>query len=77
MTMAGDRLRCFVALTLDRASRDALAALPVAAGARRTPRDQLHVTIAFLGAIERAKSELLGARIPALAAAGAVPPVDV
>lgn len=25
MTMAGDRLRCFVALTLDRASRDALA----------------------------------------------------
>ncbi|MHA7183833.1 RNA 2',3'-cyclic phosphodiesterase, partial [Burkholderia pseudomallei] len=23
MTMAGDRLRCFVALTLDRASRDA------------------------------------------------------
>ncbi|MCD4554218.1 RNA 2',3'-cyclic phosphodiesterase, partial [Burkholderia pseudomallei] len=41
------------------------------------PRDQLHVTIAFLGAIERAKSELLGARIPALAAAGAVPPVDV
>ncbi|MFW2398616.1 RNA 2',3'-cyclic phosphodiesterase, partial [Burkholderia pseudomallei] len=27
MTMAGDRLRCFVALTLDRASRDALAAL--------------------------------------------------
>ncbi|KVD73180.1 2'-5' RNA ligase [Burkholderia sp. ABCPW 14] len=77
MTMAGDRLRCFVALTLDRASRDALAALPVAAGARRTSRDQLHVTIAFLGAVERTKSERLGARLAELAALDAVPPVDV
>ncbi|AOJ46610.1 RNA 2',3'-cyclic phosphodiesterase [Burkholderia thailandensis] len=77
MTMAGGRLRCFVALTLDPASRDALAALPVAAGARRTRRDQLHVTIAFLGAIERVKSEQLGARLAGLAAVEAVPPVDV
>lgn len=35
------------------------------------------MTIAFLGAIERVKSEQLGARLAGLAAVEAVPPVDV
>ncbi len=76
--MNGDRLRTFVALMPDAASRDALHALPVTRGARRTPVEQLHVTLAFLGAIERDKCDALAARLPALAAACALPlqPVD-
>lgn len=71
--MNGDRLRAFVALVPDEASRDALHALPVTRGARRTQVDQLHVTLAFLGAIERDKCDALAARLPALAAANALP----
>ncbi|MET5012975.1 RNA 2',3'-cyclic phosphodiesterase, partial [Burkholderia pseudomallei] len=37
MTMAGDRLRCFDALTLDRASRPPQAAQPLPAGRARAP----------------------------------------
>ncbi|AOJ12372.1 RNA 2',3'-cyclic phosphodiesterase [Burkholderia vietnamiensis] len=71
--MNGDRLRAFVALMPDRASRDALHALPVTRGARRTPAAQLHVTLAFIGAIELPRCDLLAARLPALAAAHALP----
>lgn len=71
--MKGDRLRAFVALVPDTASRDVLHALPVAHGARRTLAEQLHVTLAFLGAIERDRCDALAARLPALAAANALP----
>lgn len=63
--MNGDRLRAFVALVPDTASRDVLHALPVAHGARRTLAEQLHVTLAFLGAIERDRCDALAARLPA------------
>ncbi|MGG1945888.1 RNA 2',3'-cyclic phosphodiesterase [Trinickia sp. NRRL B-1857] len=43
--------RCFIALVPDAATRDALAALPIGAGARRVPLDQLHMTLAFLGSV--------------------------
>lgn len=68
-----DRLRAFVALMPDTASRDALHALPVTRGARRTQLAQLHVTLAFIGAIERARCDALAARLPALAAGHALP----
>ncbi|MGU7783929.1 RNA 2',3'-cyclic phosphodiesterase [Burkholderia sp. PU8-34] len=71
--MDADRLRAFVALMPDAASRDALHALPVARGARRTHPEQLHVTLAFLGAIERGACDALAARLPVLAAAHALP----
>ncbi|RQR28095.1 RNA 2',3'-cyclic phosphodiesterase [Burkholderia sp. Bp9143] len=71
--MNGDRLRAFVALVPDAASRDALHALPVTRGARRTMPDQLHVTLAFIGAIERERCNALAARLPALAAGHALP----
>jgi 2'-5' RNA ligase len=71
--MNGDQLRAFVALMPDAASRDALHAQPVAHGARRTHVDQLHVTLAFLGAIERDKCDALAAQLPVLAAANALP----
>ncbi|RQR54463.1 RNA 2',3'-cyclic phosphodiesterase [Burkholderia sp. Bp9125] len=71
--MDGDRLRAFIALMPDAASRDALHALPVARGARRTHADHLHVTLAFLGAIERGACDALAARLPGLAAAHALP----
>lgn len=75
--MTGDRPRCFVALTPDTASREVLEALPVVEGTRRTPRGQLHVTLAFLGAIERANGERFGECLPALAAATALPSIGV
>ena len=75
--MNGDRLRVFVALVPDAASRDALHALPVARGARRPLPAQLHVTLAFVGAIERACCDALAACLPALAAEHALPPMPV
>ena len=63
--MNGDRLRAFVALVPDAASRNALHALPVTRGARRTMSAQLHVTLAFIGAIERERCNALAARLPA------------
>ncbi|QQK02911.1 RNA 2',3'-cyclic phosphodiesterase [Burkholderia sp. Bp9017] len=71
--MNGDRLRAFVALMPDTASRDALHALPVTRGARRTLPAQLHVTLAFIGAIERARCDALAERLPVLAAGHALP----
>ncbi|WP_334012063.1 RNA 2',3'-cyclic phosphodiesterase [Burkholderia cepacia] len=75
--MNGDRLRAFVALMPDAASRDALHALPVTRGARRTQSAQLHMTLAFIGAIERDRCEALAAHLPALAAAHALPLLPV
>ncbi|CAB3766296.1 2'-5' RNA ligase [Burkholderia sp. MSh2] len=75
--MNGDRLRAFVALMPDAASRDALHRLPVTRGARRTPPAQLHMTLAFIGAIERDRCDALAARLPALAAAYALPVLPV
>jgi RNA 2',3'-cyclic 3'-phosphodiesterase len=56
--------RCFIALEPDGATRDALAAVPVAAAARRVPHDQLHLTVTFIGALTH---ELGAALIDALA----------
>ncbi|VWB49589.1 RNA 2',3'-cyclic phosphodiesterase [Burkholderia lata] len=75
--MNGDRLRVFVALMPDAASRDALHALPVTRGARRPQPAQLHVTLAFVGAIERVCCDELAACLPALAAAHALPLMPV
>ncbi|QVN17150.1 RNA 2',3'-cyclic phosphodiesterase [Burkholderia pyrrocinia] len=75
--MNGDRLRAFVALIPDAASRDALHALPVTRGARRTLPAQLHMTLAFIGAIERERCDALASHLPALAAAHALPLLPV
>jgi RNA 2',3'-cyclic 3'-phosphodiesterase len=75
--MDADRPRCFVALVPDGRSRDALAALPVGTGARRTPPAQLHLTLAFAGAIERATAAQLAGQVPALADGAALPPLAV
>ena len=55
--------RCFIALVPDSATRDALAALPVGAAARRVAVDQLHMTVAFLGSVAPKKGALLAARL--------------
>lgn len=55
--------RCFIALAPDDASRDALAALDVPPNARRVPWEQLHLTVAFIGALEKAQSEVLARRL--------------
>ncbi|KVC30744.1 2'-5' RNA ligase [Burkholderia pseudomultivorans] len=75
--MNGERLRVFVALMPDAASREALHALSVTRGARRTLPAQLHVTLAFIGAIERTRCDALAARLPGLAAAHALPLLPV
>jgi RNA 2',3'-cyclic 3'-phosphodiesterase len=56
--------RCFIALEPDAATRDALAAMPVPAAARRVPHEQLHLTVTFIGALTH---ELGAALIDALA----------
>jgi len=56
--------RCFIALEPDAATRDALAAVPIPAAARRVPYDQLHLTVTFIGALTH---ELGAALIDALA----------
>ncbi|MGN6665989.1 MAG: RNA 2',3'-cyclic phosphodiesterase [Trinickia sp.] len=55
--------RCFIALVPDVATRDALAALPVGAAARRVVVDQLHMTLAFLGSIAPDKGAVLAGRL--------------
>jgi RNA 2',3'-cyclic 3'-phosphodiesterase len=51
--------RCFIALEPDAATRDALAAVPVPAAARRVPLDQLHLTVAFIGALTHERGAAL------------------
>jgi 2'-5' RNA ligase len=64
--MAGESLRLFFALWPDQATRRALAAwseaVHAACGGRRTPPENLHATLAFLGFTDPA-------RLPALAEA--------
>ena len=55
--------RCFIALTPDVATRDALAALPVGPAARRVPVDQLHMTVAFLGSVAPSTGAILAGQL--------------
>lgn len=55
--------RCFIALVPDTATRDALAALPVGAAARRVVAEQLHMTLAFLGSVAPDKGAMLAQRL--------------
>jgi 2'-5' RNA ligase len=52
--------RCFVALEPDRATRDALTALPVRPPARPVPYGQLHLTVTFIGALSWERGAALG-----------------
>jgi 2'-5' RNA ligase len=60
--------RCFIALVPDRATRDALAAMPVGAAARRVGVEQLHMTLAFLGTVPPAKGLRLAQQLAAIVA---------
>jgi len=51
--------RCFIALAPDAVSRDALAAFDVPPNARRVPYEQLHLTVAFIGALPALACETL------------------
>lgn len=55
--------RCFIALVPDRATRDALAAMPVGEAARRVGVDQLHMTLAFLGTVPPEKGQRLAQQL--------------
>ena len=57
--------RCFVALAPDDASREALAssAVSVPDNARRVPYAQLHLTVAFIGALPFAQGDALAQRL--------------
>ncbi|WP_322015325.1 RNA 2',3'-cyclic phosphodiesterase [Paraburkholderia sp. J12] len=59
----GQWRRCFIALAPDAASRDALAALDVPLNARRVPYAQLHLTVAFIGAMSFGQGEALAQRL--------------
>ncbi|MFD1556795.1 RNA 2',3'-cyclic phosphodiesterase [Paraburkholderia silviterrae] len=67
--------RCFVALAPDAPSRDALAALDVPPNARRVPYAQLHLTVAFIGAMSFVQGETLAQRLAEHAAP--LPPAPV
>jgi 2'-5' RNA ligase len=60
--------RCFIALVPDRATRDALAAMPVGEAARRVGADQLHMTLAFLGTVPPEKGARLAGQLSELVA---------
>lgn len=61
--------RCFIALSPDAATRDALAAMPVvSAAARRVDIDQLHMTVAFLGSVPPEKGARLAAQLSSVVA---------
>lgn len=59
--------RCFIALSPDAPTREMLANLPVARPARRVAFDDLHLTLAFLGAVTPAQGHALGDAIHELA----------
>jgi len=67
--------RCFVALAPDAVSRDALAALDVPPNARRVPYAQLHLTVAFIGAMSFVQGEALSRRLAEHAASIPAAPV--
>lgn len=60
--------RCFIALVPDAATRDALAAMPVGAAARRVGAEQLHMTLAFLGTVPPQQGARLAARLATVVA---------
>lgn len=67
--VADDWHRCFIALSPDAATRDALAAMPVvSAAARRVSMDQLHMTVAFLGSVPPEKGARLAAQLSSVVA---------
>lgn len=55
--------RCFIALAPDAPSRDALAALDVPPNARRVAHAQLHLTVAFIGAMSSVQGDALAQRL--------------
>lgn len=55
--------RCFIALAPDEATREALAAMPVGAAARRVGAEQLHMTLAFLGTVPPRQGTRLAAQL--------------
>jgi RNA 2',3'-cyclic 3'-phosphodiesterase len=61
--MSADRVRTFFAMWPDRPARESLAALArtvaLASGGRPTREANLHVTVAFVGDVERAQIEAL------------------
>ncbi|WP_245753513.1 RNA 2',3'-cyclic phosphodiesterase [Paraburkholderia sartisoli] len=57
--------RCFIALAPSAATRDALAAVPVASTARRVPYEQLHLTVTFIGALSAGHGEALARALTA------------
>ncbi|CAG4907797.1 RNA 2',3'-cyclic phosphodiesterase [Paraburkholderia gardini] len=59
--------RCFIALAPSAATREALAAVPVASTARRVPYEQLHLTVTFIGALSAAHGEALARALTARA----------
>lgn len=67
--------RCFIALAPDAASRDALAMLAVPSNARPVPYEQLHLTVAFIGALSVEQGETLAQRLGEHA--GPFPPAQV
>jgi RNA 2',3'-cyclic 3'-phosphodiesterase len=69
MAAREDWHRCFIALVPDAATREAFAAMPVEAAARRVPIDQLHLTLAFLGSISEDRGVPLAAALPSVAVA--------
>jgi 2'-5' RNA ligase len=60
--------RSFIALAPDAATRAQLAALPALPDARPTHVDDLHLTVAFIGAISDAQRHLLASGLPRLVA---------
>ncbi len=64
----GDRLRAFIALVIDAAARDRLSALcdelePVCPEARWLESDKLHLTLRFLGTVERPALDEMAPRL--------------
>lgn len=59
--------RCFLALAPDTATRDALAAAPLPASVQAAAPDDLHLTLAFLGAVTPAQGQSLIQALPHLA----------
>ncbi len=51
--------RCFIALVPDAATCGALAAVPIASAARRVAREQLHLTVTFIGALSTERGAAL------------------